>query len=108
MVRALQKMGSKPFMPGDKLLFSTTMNTADRYRWDSQWAPAAQEYQRALTEFPDDATAHGGLGLCLMQMKQWQPALDQYELVLKSDPSNVIALSKTAELSVILNRRAEA
>ncbi|HEU5382908.1 MAG TPA: tetratricopeptide repeat protein [Ktedonobacteraceae bacterium] len=95
-------------MPGNKHVFSTSMNAADRYRWESQWAMAAQEYQRALNEFPDDATARGGLGFCSMQMKQWQPALEEYEQVLKSDPSNVIALSKTAELYVILNRRAEA
>ncbi len=84
------------------------MNAADRYRWDSQWAEAAREYQRALGEFPDDAAARGGLGFCYMQTKQWQQALDEYEHILKRDPSNVIALSKTAELYVILNRRGDA
>jgi tetratricopeptide (TPR) repeat protein len=84
------------------------MNAADRYRWDSQWTEASNEYQRALTEFPDDAAARGGLGFCYMQTKQWQKALAEYEYILKRDSSNVIALSKTAELYVILNRRDEA
>ena len=92
-------------MPGNKQVFSTAMNTADRYRWDSQWAQAAQEYQRACAEFPDDAMARGGLGFCYMQTKQWQQALHEYEYTLQRDPSNVIALSKTAELYGILNRR---
>ena len=95
-------------MPGNKQVFSTAMNTADRYRWDSQWAQAAQEYQRALAEFPDDAMARGGLGFCYMQTKQWQQALHEYEYTLQRDPSNVIALSKTAELYGILNRRDDA
>ncbi len=95
-------------MPGDRHVFSTAISTADRYRWESQWAQAAQEYQRALAEFPDDATARGGLGFCYMQLKKWQPALDEYEQILKGDQSNVIALSKTAELYVILSRREEA
>ena len=95
-------------MPGNRQVFSTAMNTADRYRWDSQWADAAQEYQRALAEFPEDAAARGGLGFCYMQTKQWQPALDQYEHILRRDSSNVIAMSKTAELYVILNRRDDA
>src|SRR5258706_5690855 len=43
-----------------------------------------------------------------MQTKQWQQALDEYEHILKRDLSNVIALSKTAELYVILNRREDA
>ena len=95
-------------MPGNRQVFSTAMNAADRFRWDSQWADAANEYQRALAEFPDDAGARGGLGFCYMQTKQWQKALTEYETVLYRDPSNVIALSKTAELYVILNRRGEA
>ncbi len=95
-------------MPGNRQTFSTAMNAADRYRWDSQWAEAAKEYQRALAEFPDDAAARGGLGFCHMQTKQWKQALDEYEYILKQDPSNVIALSKTAELYVILSRREDA
>jgi tetratricopeptide (TPR) repeat protein len=95
-------------MPGNKQVFSTAMNTADRYRWDSQWALATQEYQRALAEFPDDAMARGGLGFCYMQTKQWQQALHEYEYTLQRDPGNVIALSKTAELYGILNRRDDA
>ncbi|GAC1386777.1 MAG: hypothetical protein NVSMB33_16320 [Ktedonobacteraceae bacterium] len=95
-------------MPGNRQVFSSAMNAADRFRWDSQWAQATQEYQRALAEFPDDAMARGGLGFCYMQTKQWQQALDEYEYTLKRDPSNVIALSKTAELYGILNRRDDA
>jgi tetratricopeptide (TPR) repeat protein len=95
-------------MPGNRQVFSTAMNAADRFRWDSQWTEAANEYQRALAEFPDDAAARGGLGFCYMQTKQWQKALAEYENILKRDPSNVIALSKTAELYVILNRRDDA
>ena len=60
---------SEPFMPGNRQAFSTAMNAADRYRWDSHWTEAAQEYQRALAEFPDDAMARSGLGFCYMQTK---------------------------------------
>src|SRR5258708_5215463 len=95
-------------MPGDQHVFSTALSTADRFRWESQWTLAAQEYQRALAEFPDDKTARSGLGFCYMQVKQWQLALEEYEQILKDDSSNVIALSKTAEIYVILNRREEA
>jgi tetratricopeptide (TPR) repeat protein len=95
-------------MPGDRQVFHAAINAADRYRWDSQWAEAAYEYQRALAEFPDDATARSGLGFCYMQTKQWQQALEQYEHTLKRDLSNVIALSKTAELYGILGRRDDA
>ncbi|MBV9232369.1 MAG: tetratricopeptide repeat protein [Chloroflexi bacterium] len=95
-------------MPGNQEAFSAAMNAAERSRWDSQWAEASKEYQVALAEFPDDPTAQSGLGFCFMQMKQWTQALKEYESILKRDPSNVIALSKTAELYGILNRRNDA
>src|SRR5579884_3649459 len=95
-------------MPGNQEVFSAAINSADRHRWDSQWGEALKEYQRALAEFPEDATARSGLGFCYMQMKQWQPALSEYEMVLKRDPGNVIALSKTAELYGLLGRRGDA
>ena len=95
-------------MPGNRQVFSAAINTADRHRWDSRWTEATREYQKALAEFPDDATARGGLGFCYMQTKQWQLALAEYEYTLQHDPGNVIALSKTAELYGILNRRDDA
>src|SRR5437899_2173689 len=101
-------MRKKCFMSGNRQAFSTAMSAADRQRWDSQWGSAAEEYQKALAEFPEDATARGGLGFCYMQMKRWPQALTEYEQVLQDDTSNVIALSKTAELYVILNRRQDA
>src|SRR5258707_9235792 len=94
-------------MPGNKQVFSAAMNAADRHRWDSHWAEAAQEYQRALAEFPEDAMARSGLGVFYMQTKQWQPALEEYQYTLKRDPSNVNALNKTAQLYGLLNRRDE-
>src|SRR5579875_749333 len=100
--------GSEPFMPGNRQVFSAAMNAADRLRWDSEWEEAAKEYQRALAELADDAMARGGLGFCYMQTRQWQKALKEYEYTLQRDPGNVIALSKTAELYGILNRREDA
>src|SRR5258708_12692104 len=92
-------------MPGNRQVFSAAMNAADRYRWNSQWTEAAKEYQRALTEFPDDAAARGGLGFCYMQTKQWKQALVEYEYILERDVGNVIALSKPPALYVTLNPR---
>src|SRR6266567_1966872 len=95
-------------MPGNQENFSAAINMAEGHRWNSQWLEAMQGYQKALDEFPDDATARGGLGFCYMQTRQWLQALSEYEYVLKNDPGNVIALSKVAELYGILNRREEA
>ena len=95
-------------MPGDRQVFNAAMNEAERYRFDSRWMEATRDYQKALAEFPDDTMARSGLGFCYMQTKQWQQALEQYEHTLKRDPSNVIALSKTAEVYGILGRRDDA
>ncbi|HEY4032964.1 MAG TPA: tetratricopeptide repeat protein [Ktedonobacteraceae bacterium] len=95
-------------MPGNKDVFSAAMNAADRHLWNSHWTEALQAYQQALVEFPEDVATHSGLGFCYMQTKQWSHALEEYAHVLKSEPNNIIALSKTAELYGILNRREDA
>ncbi len=95
-------------MSGNQQIFSAAMSAADQYRWDSRWNEAAQEYKKALAEFPEDAAARSGLGFCYMQTKQWRQALAEYENVLERDPENIIALSKTAELYGILGRREDA
>ena len=95
-------------MPGNKQVFSAAINAADHHRWNAHWSEAMQAYQQALAEFPDDPTVRGGLGFCYMQTKQWLLALEEYEYVLLGESSNVIALSKTAELYGILNRRDDA
>ena len=95
-------------MPGNKEVFRSAMNAADRHLWDSHWMEALQEYEQALAEFPEDITARSGLGFCYMQTKQWPKALEEYAHVLKSEPSNIIASSKIAELYGILNRREDA
>ena len=95
-------------MPGNREIFAAAMSQADSFRWDRQWAEAARQYQRALAEFPADSGARRGLGFCYMQTRQWEAALAEYQRVLEQDATNVIALSKVAELSVILQRRADA
>jgi len=95
-------------MAGNREVFDAAMSEADSRRWEGQWPEAAQAYQRALAEFPDDLVARGGLGFCYMQTRQWAQALAQYEYVLTRDPGNVIALSKTAEIYAIQGRRPEA
>jgi tetratricopeptide (TPR) repeat protein len=95
-------------MPGNRQVFDVAINAADHYRWESQWSEALQAYQQALVEFPEDTTARGGLGFCYIQMKQWDRALEEYEYVLQHESSNIIALSKIAELYGILNRREDA
>src|SRR5579859_1923020 len=95
-------------MPGNREMFAAAMSQADSLRWDRQWAEAARQYQWALAEFPADPGAHRGLGFCYMQSRQWEAALVEYQYVLEQDAANVIALGKVAELSVILQRPADA
>ncbi len=95
-------------MPGNREMFAAAMSRADSLRWDRQWAEAARQYEQALAEFPADPGAHRGLGFCYMQNRQWEAALAEYHYVLEQDAANVIALGKVAELSVILQRPADA
>jgi putative PEP-CTERM system TPR-repeat lipoprotein len=59
---------------------------------------ANEKMEKWLAEHPDDATARLQLADTLAATRQYQPALDQYEQVLKKDPKNVLALANAAVL----------
>jgi putative PEP-CTERM system TPR-repeat lipoprotein len=59
---------------------------------------ANEKMAKWLAEHPDDTTARLQFADTLTATRQYQPALDQYEQVLKKDPKNVLALANAAVL----------
>jgi putative PEP-CTERM system TPR-repeat lipoprotein len=59
---------------------------------------ANEKMGKWLAEHPDDTAARLQFADTLTATRQYQPALDQYEQVLKKDPKNVLALTNAAVL----------
>src|SRR5262245_33717710 len=91
-------------MPGDREAFAAAMSQADHFRWESQWSEAAEQYGRALAEFPLEEAAQSGSAFCLLELQQWEHALQAYQRVLEQDASSVLGLSKIPELEARLQQ----
>jgi putative PEP-CTERM system TPR-repeat lipoprotein len=59
---------------------------------------ANERMAKWLREHPDDTAARLQLADTLTATRQYQPALEQYESVLRQDPKNVLALNNAAVL----------
>jgi tetratricopeptide (TPR) repeat protein len=66
-------------MAGREDIFNKAMNTGHSAAWDRQWDKAAQAYQQALEEFPDDPKALSSLGLALFELQRYDESLETYQ-----------------------------
>ncbi|MEO8287378.1 MAG: tetratricopeptide repeat protein [Chloroflexota bacterium] len=95
-------------MAGNKAIFDTAMKRAHEYAWANQWERAMKEYGRALTEIPDDRTAQRNMAQCLFRLRQWPQAQTAYEDLIKTDPGDLFALNRLAEIHLALNKQDDA
>ncbi|MBF6613938.1 MAG: tetratricopeptide repeat protein [Chloroflexi bacterium] len=85
-------------MAGNKAIYDTAMKRAHEYAWANQWDRAQKEYGRALTEFPEDRTAQRNMAQCLFRLRQWPEALAAYQELINTDPGDLFAINRLAEV----------
>ena len=95
-------------MAGNLETFNNAMNTGHSAAWDQQWDQAAQAYQSALEEFPDNPKALVNLGLALFELRRFDESLVVYKQAVHVAPEDPIATEKTARLSIRTGRQGEA
>lgn len=92
-------------MPRNRSVFEEAMKKAHSLAWDARWEEAAQEYARALAEFPTDLTARLNLGLAYLQLGRLQEALAEYQQAGEIAPADPLPLEKTAHIQEQLGER---
>ena len=85
-------------MPGNKRTYAGAMKKASTAAWDRQWPAAIREYQRALTEFPRDPTAHAALALALKEYGRIEEALSEYRVTRELVPHDPEPVAQMAAL----------
>lgn len=95
-------------MPANKSAFQDALKKASNAAWDQRWDTAIKEYRRALTEFPDDVSAHSGLALALQESNKFEEALAEYKLLAKMQPDDPVPLGRVAVLYEKMNRKNDA
>jgi tetratricopeptide (TPR) repeat protein len=92
-------------MAGNKAIYDTAMKRAHEYAWANQWDRAIREYKRAITEFPGDRTAQRNMAQCLFRLRQWPQAETAYQDLINSDPTDLFALNRLAEIYLALGQQ---
>jgi tetratricopeptide (TPR) repeat protein len=95
-------------MAGSEDIFHRAINDGHSAAWDQNWTAAAEAYQRALKEFPDDPKALNSYALALYQLQQYDEALKIYKRVAQVTPEDPVAFEKIAQLNERLGNLKEA
>jgi tetratricopeptide (TPR) repeat protein len=77
-------------MAGDQESFSRAMTKGHSAAWDANWQEAADHYRQALEEFPENVLALSGLGMVLLEQKDYEGALASYLQAVKGSPEDPI------------------
>jgi tetratricopeptide (TPR) repeat protein len=78
-------------VPGRIDTASRPLAEANRLRMAGDFAAARQAYDRAIAAKPNDAKAHLGRGLVLLEMKETSMALHDFREAVRLDPTNASA-----------------
>jgi tetratricopeptide (TPR) repeat protein len=85
-------------MAGRQNVFQQAMNQGHSAAWDQMWDKAAAFYRQALDEFPEDAQALTNLGLALIELQEYNEALECYFKAAKIKPDDPLPVEKIAQL----------
>ena len=95
-------------MVRNQLAFEEAMRKANDYAWDARWQDAAQQYECALVEFPDDFMAHLNLGMAYLELGRQSDALDHYQRASEITPNDPLPMQKVASIQEQLGQREQA
>lgn len=81
-------------MAGDREAFDEAMQAAANSAWEANWDRAADAYQEALTQFPEDVDALTGLGMAYARSGKSRKAADAYGQASNLAPEDPVLLER--------------
>ena len=78
--------------------YQRAMSQGHSAAWDQDWNKAAEFYNQALSQKPEDVKATNSLALALFEMQEYDQALQMYLKAAKIAPDDPIPLEKAATL----------
>ena len=83
-------------MTGDKTVFNKAINAGHSAAWDQNWTKAAEYYQAAVDEFPENPKALRNLGLSLFQLKRLEESMQVYLKAAEFDNKDSLTMERIA------------
>jgi len=95
-------------MSGNRAAFEAAVKRAHGYAWEKQWLKAIEQYELAVAEFPDDATARSGLAFAYHGGERLKEALREYRKLRDLRPDDPDPAAKMARVLEELGRNSDA
>jgi len=95
-------------MSGNRAAFEAAVKRAHGYAWEKQWLKAIEQYELAVAEFPDDATARSGLAFAYHGGERLKEALREYRKLRDLRPDDPDPAAKMASVLEELGRSSDA
>jgi tetratricopeptide (TPR) repeat protein len=95
-------------MTGNRSAFEAAVKRAHGYAWEKQWMKAIEQYELALADFPDDATARSGLAFAYHGGERLKEALREYRKLRELRPDDPDPRAKMAHVLEELGRSSDA
>jgi len=83
---------------GKRKVFEKALREGHNFAWDSNWDEAIAAYQRALKEFPADATARNNLAQAYVASGDLDKALAEYQEISRIMPADPLPMTRAAEI----------
>ncbi|MFC2063939.1 tetratricopeptide repeat protein [Chloroflexota bacterium] len=83
-------------MTGDINIFNKAINAGHSAAWDQDWNKAAENYQKAVDEFPENPKALRNLALSLFQLKNLEQSLHVYRHAASADSTDSLTMERIA------------
>ncbi|NSW51381.1 MAG: tetratricopeptide repeat protein [Anaerolineae bacterium] len=85
-------------MAENRQTYQKAMSRGNSAAWDLDWASAAEFYQQALDEFPENPMALVSMGLALYEQKKYDQALVYYKKAAVANPEDPASPEKIADI----------
>ncbi len=95
-------------MSGDSQAFHTAMNQGHSAAWEQNWQDAVKYYRAALKELPNDPMALISMGLAMLELHDYEGALEQYQRASNVSPNDPVPYEKMARIFENMGRTREA
>ena len=76
-------------MAGNQSAFQKALNQGHSAAWDQDWQKAAEFYDLAVAEFPENPLALSSLGLAYYEQQDYERSLDCYQRAARVAPAAI-------------------
>lgn len=95
-------------MAGNRARYEEALSRGHTFSWDQRWDEALAEFEKAVSEFPEEPAPYAGIGMATFETGKLKEALENYKLAARYSRGDVIYLRQVADVQERLGQLNEA